>query len=75
MRDIEAGEEVCFDYAMSDGEPYDEFDCQCGTPLCRGQVTGNDWQRPELQKRYDGYFSPYLQARIFHLLKVDFTFS
>jgi hypothetical protein len=63
-RDIWPGEEICFDYAMSDGSPYDEFDCACGSPLCRGRVTGNDWQRPELQARYAGYFSPYLQRRI-----------
>jgi SET domain-containing protein len=64
MRPIEAGEEVCFDYAMTDGSPYDEFDCNCGAPNCRGRVTGDDWQRPELWERYAGYFSPYLQRRI-----------
>lgn len=64
LRDIEPGEEICFDYAMSDGSPYDEFECACGTPFCRGRVTGNDWQRPDLQARYAGYFSPYLQRRI-----------
>ena len=64
LRDIRPDEEVCFDYAMTDSTPYDEFACGCGTDLCRGVVTGNDWQLPTLQKRYDGYFSPYLQRRI-----------
>lgn len=64
IRDIEPGEEICFDYAMSDSSPYDEFECHCGAPNCRGRVTGNDWMRPELQERYKGYFSPYLQRRI-----------
>lgn len=64
MRSIEPDEEICFDYAMSDGTPYDEFTCACGMPACRGQITGSDWQRPELQQRYLGYFSPYLQRRI-----------
>ena len=64
MRDIEAGEEVCFDYAMTDDNPYDEFECACGAPDCRGWVTGNDWKRPELWERYAGYFSAYLQRRI-----------
>ncbi|GIW71475.1 MAG: hypothetical protein KatS3mg102_1017 [Planctomycetota bacterium] len=64
MRAIEAGEEVCIDYAMSDGSPYDEFECGCGTPSCRGRITGEDWRRPELWERYAGYFSPYLQRRI-----------
>jgi hypothetical protein len=64
MRDIKIGEEVCFDYAMCDTMPYDEFDCLCGASTCRGRVGGNDWQRPELQKKYAGYFSPHVQRRI-----------
>lgn len=64
LRDIQPGEEVCFDYAMCDGSVYDEFDCRCGSALCRGRVSGSDWKRPELQQRYRGYFSPYLQRRM-----------
>lgn len=64
LRDILPGEEVCYDYAMSDGSPYDEFDCNCQSPHCRKRVTGNDWARPELWERYAGHFSPYLQRRI-----------
>jgi hypothetical protein len=64
MRAIETGEEICFDYAMSDSNPYDEFTCGCGSPACRGRVTAEDWMRSDLQERYAGYFSPYLQRRI-----------
>lgn len=64
MRDIQAGEELNFDYAMCDGSDYDEFDCHCGSPNCRGKVTGTDWSRPELWEKYDGYFMPYLARRI-----------
>jgi hypothetical protein len=64
MRDIKAGEELTFDYAMSDGSPYDEFECHCGLPHCRGRITGSDWKLPELWKKYHGYFSPYLARRI-----------
>lgn len=64
MRDIRTGEEVTYDYAMSDGSSYDEFDCCCGAEQCRGRVTGEDWRRSELWQRYQGYFSPYLQRRI-----------
>lgn len=38
--------------------------CRCGTPACRGRVTGQDWRRPELHERYRGDFPPYLQRRI-----------
>jgi hypothetical protein len=64
LRDIEPGEEVCFDYAMSDASSYDEFECECGQPTCRKLVTGNDWMLPDLQGRYAGHFSPYIQRRI-----------
>lgn len=64
MRAIAAGEEITFDYAMADSTPYDEFPCACGAPTCRGQVSGDDWQRPELWQRYKGYFSAYLEKRI-----------
>jgi uncharacterized protein len=64
LREIEVGEELTYDYAMSDGSDYDEFECKCGTAACRGKVTGHDWMLPELQLRYRGNFSPYLAARI-----------
>lgn len=64
MRDIQPGEEVCFDYAMSDASPYDEFECECGVLACRKRITGNDWMNPELQERFAGNFSPYIQRRI-----------
>jgi hypothetical protein len=64
MRDIAPGEEVCFDYAMSDGSHIDEFPCACGALQCRGTVTGNDWKRTELRARYGSFFSPYLSRRI-----------
>ena len=40
MRDIEVGEELTFDYATCDSSDYDEFECLCGEPTCRGVVTG-----------------------------------
>src|SRR5262245_51134589 len=67
MRDIEAGEEICYDYAMSDGSPYDDFECRCEAAGCRGRVSGDDWMLEELWERYRGHFSPYLQARIDNL--------
>jgi len=39
------------------------FECECGAPNCRKIVTGKDWQRPELQRRYAGYFSAYLARK------------
>jgi len=70
MRDIEPGEEICYDYAMSDGSAYDGFECRCEASGCRGRVSGDDWMLEQLWERYRGHFSPYLQARIDALVAV-----
>lgn len=64
MRAIAEGEQVTFDYAMTDGSDYDEFECHCGAPACRKFVRGSDWRNPALWEKYRGYFMPYLQKRI-----------
>jgi len=63
LRNIAAGEELTCDYAMIDDEP-GEMQCRCGSPSCRRIVTGADWRKPEIQKKYDGYFSWFIQQRI-----------
>jgi hypothetical protein len=63
MRDIAAGEELTHDWAMTDNDDSSTV-CRCGSPSCRGRITGRDWQRPDLQQRYAGYFSAYLQEKI-----------
>jgi uncharacterized protein len=64
-RDIEAGEEITTDYAYCEAAPiYCLEPCRCGSPLCRGRVTGNDWMLPELQQRYRGYFTLHIQQLI-----------
>ena len=70
LRDIEANEELTFDYAMTADEP-DEMTCRCGSRSCRGTITGFDWQKPEIQKKYDGYFSWFIQRRIDALEKAS----
>ena len=64
MRDIAADEEICFDYAMTDSDDYDQFECGCGTDLCRQVVSGDDWKRPDLRDRYEGWFSTYTARRL-----------
>ena len=63
LRDIQKDGEMTFDYAMTDDEPY-EMKCRCGAPSCRGVVSGRDWTKKEIQRRYDGYFSWFIQRRI-----------
>jgi SET domain-containing protein len=63
MRDIAAGEELAFDYATGDDDDW-TMECRCGAENCRGTVTGQDWRLSELQARYAGWFSAYLQRKI-----------
>lgn len=63
MKDINPGEELTLDYAFVDNEKY-EFKCNCGSPNCRGTITGFDWKNPQIQKKYHDYFSPYLIKKI-----------
>ncbi len=64
LRDIEIGEELTFDYAMSDSSQYDEFNCACEKEGCREKVTGMDWQKRDLQTSYKNYFSSYIDKLI-----------
>jgi hypothetical protein len=64
-RDIAPGEEIRGDYAVWEAEPeYTLGPCNCGSPLCRTTITGNDWMLPELQERYKGHFLPFINRRI-----------
>ena len=70
MRDIKQDEEITFDYAMVLSESTESnlidspMECKCGHKNCRKNITDYDWKIPELQKKYNGYFSQYLQERI-----------
>jgi hypothetical protein len=69
MRDIKKDEEITFDYAMVVSESVGssiifEMECECGSPVCRKRITESDWMLPELQRRYNGYFSQYIQEKI-----------
>jgi hypothetical protein len=65
-RDVRAGEELTADYAMFEADEgyVMPWACGCGSRLCRHTITGRDWRLPELQERYGGHFSPFLNARI-----------
>jgi len=65
-RDIVPGEELTIDYALFSAQPHWVLDrlCQCGSPLCRHTITGNDWQIAAVQKRYKDHFSPFINERI-----------
>ena len=70
---ISAGEELTLDYALTTTQPDWTLDqpCQCGSPVCRGRITGNDWRLPDVQARYIGHFVPYINEHIRRLHEMD----
>jgi SET domain-containing protein len=63
MKDIEPGSELTMDYAINVAHPY-RLVCRCGSSNCRGEITGDDWRRPDLQQRYHGYFCTLIERKI-----------
>jgi hypothetical protein len=62
---IAAGSELTIDYALFTTSPdWSLVPCNCGAPLCRHTPRGTDWTLPEVQSRYRGHFSPFLNRRI-----------
>lgn len=68
FRDIQAGEEIRFDYAMTEFRHYPrqnpelEFslECRCGSPACRGRL-GYYSELPEaIRQAYAGFIADYL---------------
>jgi SET domain-containing protein len=63
IRDIHTGDELTHDWCTTDDDTY-SVECKCGSPNCRKLLTAKDWQKPELQKKYAGYFSWYLGRKM-----------
>lgn len=72
-RDIAPGEEVTVDYATYTADKPWRMACRCGASLCRVIVTQDDWRLPDVQERYAGHFSPFLNARIARLHDANST--
>jgi len=53
-RNIKKDEELFLDYGLMFTDSKFKMKCACGSPNCRGYVTGRDWLDPEFKKRnYD----------------------
>jgi hypothetical protein len=63
IREIATGEELTYDWATTDDAAY-AIKCRCGSAACRGIITGKDWQQKDLQQKYRGLFSWYLEQKI-----------
>ena len=63
LRNIKAGEELCYDYAMTTSYEY-RLVCNCGSKICRKIITGDDWKLKELRERYGDHFSYHILKKI-----------
>jgi hypothetical protein len=64
-RDIQAGEEVTYDYATSEtlNSFHAKWDCRCGGKNCRGKiVTGKEAADEAFVERYWGHLAPHVAA-------------
>jgi len=75
LRDVEAGEMICYDYAMSDTEATLEasleFECECGSEWCRGRIRANDYLIPEVMQRYHGRFLSYVKKKQMEVMLLE----
>ena len=67
-RDIQAGEEVTFDYTTSEVEPPYRFSwrCRCGASDCRKHVSNQDCLDPKFQEKYKGHLPSWILEYIEH---------
>jgi hypothetical protein len=65
-RDIRRGEELCYDYALTESDPNWLLAprCLCSATDCRGRVTGEDWRLPQVQAKYGKHFLRYILEKI-----------
>lgn len=67
MRNIEEGEEIFWDYEMTERSPWWRMRCRCGTPSCRGRI--GDYRKMPLsvRRKYKGFISDWLLGKPYRL--------
>lgn len=68
MKDVEVGEELTWDYEMTednDMENKESFyywilDCRCGSSICRGKIGSYRNMPKEIREKYKGFISDWL---------------
>jgi len=51
-------------HSNKESATYFKIPCLCGAKNCRGFIAEDDWRRPGLQKKYNGWFQWFLQEKI-----------
>lgn len=65
MKYIKAGEQITWDYSMTEDPEANDFemDCVCGEKECRRVIRGYRYLPPIFRDRYKGYVSEWLEPR------------
>lgn len=60
MRDIAKGEQITWDYEMTEKSDWWRMRCKCGSPLCRKRI--GDYRRMprSIRRKYRGFISEWL---------------
>jgi len=61
LRDIPAGEELTFDYAITEDEAHWHMKCACGELACRGVIGNIASTRPDILEAYEPFIPPHFQ--------------
>jgi uncharacterized protein len=61
--DIEAGEEITWDYETTEYESIAVLECLCKSPYCRGKTLGFKFREQMLRDRYGEYIADYLKTK------------
>ena len=63
MRTIEPGEQITWDYEMTEKNPWFRMRCRCGSPICR-RVIGDFRRMPKaIRRKYGNFISEWLQPQ------------
>jgi SET domain-containing protein len=60
MKPIGKGEELTYDYEMTEDSDWQMEECQCGSPSCRKTIGAYKNTPLEIRRRYKGYIADYL---------------
>jgi len=72
-RDLQAGDELTYDYATTDIDMPFSMDCQCGSENCRGTISHTDYLSPEWQQQYGEYLPQHVLRAIEKATSVTHT--
>ncbi len=63
MRNIKTGEEITWDYEMTEKSTWMKMKCRCGSVICRGTIGSYSRMPKKTRTKYTGYISQWLLTK------------